>query len=284
MEDRIFQLLVENDDIAWKDIIFNLVKTEQMDPWDIKIGQLAKKYIELLKKAKDLDFKISGKVVLAASILLRMKSKRLVGEDLDEFDRLLAGNTVDEDEFYDELATMRDASQISEEERMNLVPRTPQPRKRKVSVYDLVNALEKALEVKKRRIIKSMPSLEVEQPKKTKDVGLMIRQVYNRILDFFIAKSGRKLTFSQLVPSKTKEDKILTFMPLLHLSNNRKIDLYQKKHFGDIDIMLNKVEEGENPTDAEGNDGNTGGDGGKANKGQAGQGVQEGAPEAKGNA
>jgi len=161
MEDRIFQLLVENDDIAWKDIIFNLVKTEQMDPWDIKIGQLAKKYIELLKKAKDLDFKISGKVVLAASILLRMKSKRLVGEDLDEFDRLLAGNTVDEDEFYDELATMRDASQISEEERMNLVPRTPQPRKRKVSVYDLVNALEKALEVKKRRIIIIVASIAV---------------------------------------------------------------------------------------------------------------------------
>ncbi|MBN2112072.1 segregation/condensation protein A [Candidatus Woesearchaeota archaeon] len=250
MEDKIFQLLVEEDDITWKDIIFNLVKTEQMDPWDINIGLLSKKYIELLKKAKELDFKISGKVVLAAAILLRLKSKRLVGEDLDEFDRLLAGNTVDEDEFYDDLAAMRDASKIPEEERLNLVPRTPQPRKRKVSVYDLVNALEKALEVKKRRIIKSIPTLEVEVPQKTTDIGLVIKQVYNRILDHFLEKKGRKLTFSQLVPSRDKEDKILTFIPLLHLSNSRKIDLEQEAHFGEIDIRLLKKKE--NPADTAG--------------------------------
>ena len=32
-----------------------------------------------------------------------------------------------------------------------IYPRTPQPRKRKVSVFDLVQALEKALEVENRR-------------------------------------------------------------------------------------------------------------------------------------
>lgn len=240
MEDRIFELLVENDDIGWKDMIFNLVKTEQMDPWDVDIGNLANKYIEMLKKAKELDFKISGKVVLAAALLLRMKSKRLVGADLDEFDRLLAGNTVDEDAFYGDLAAMRDVSQIPEEERIKLIPRTPQPRKRKVSVYDLVNALEKALEVKKRRIIKSMPILNVEQPKRPKDIGMVIRQVYDRILDFFVGQNSKRLTFSQLVPSKAKEDKIYTFIPLLHLSNHRKIDLDQRQHFGEINIMLRK--------------------------------------------
>lgn len=240
MEDKIFQLLVEQDDVTWKDIIFNLVKTEKMDPWDIDIGHLSQKYISLLKKAKELDFKISGKVVLAAAILLTLKSKRLVGEDLDEFDRMLAGNHVEEDDFYDELATMRDASKITEEEKVKLIPRTPQPRKRKVSVYDLVNALEKALEVKKRRIIKSIPTLEVEAPKKTRDVSLVIKQVYNRILDFFLTNSGKKMTFSNLVPSQDKEDKILTFIPLLHLSNSRKIDIEQEEHFGDIDIKLLK--------------------------------------------
>ena len=238
MEDKIFQLLVEQDDITWKDIIMNLIKTEQMDPWDVNLGHLSKKYIELLKKAKGLDFKISGKVVLAAAILLRLKSKKLVGDDLDEFDRLLAGNQTEEDDFYDDLAAMRDASQITDEEKINLIPRTPQPRKRKVSVYDLVNALEKALEVKKRRIIKSIPALEVEVPKKTKDSGLVMKQVYNRILDFFLAKKSKKMVFSQLVPSDEKGDKICTFVPLLHLSNNKKIELEQREHFGEIDIML----------------------------------------------
>jgi len=243
MEDKIFELLVENDDVAWKDILFDLIKKEGMDPWDIKIGLIASKYIELLKKAKDLDFKVSGKVVLAAALFLKLKSKRLIGDDLDEFDRLLAGNTpVDEDSFYDDIAAMRDASQIPEEEKLRLIPRTPQPRKRKVSVYDLVNALEKALEVKKRRIIKSMPTLEVEAPKRTRDVGLVIRQTYNKILDFFIDGGNKSLTFTELVPSKTKEDKIYTFIPLLHLSNHRKIELQQQKHFGEIGIKLRKNE------------------------------------------
>ncbi len=243
MEDRIFQLLVEQDDVTWKDIILNLVKTEQMDPWDINIGLLAKRYIELLNKAKELDFKISGKVVLAAAILLKLKSKRLVGEDLDEFDRMLAGGSEEETDFYEDLAEMRDASRISEQEKMHLVPRTPQPRKRKVSVYDLVNALEKALEVKKRRIIKSIPSLEVEQPKRARDVGLMIKQVYSRILDFFLANTGRKMTFTNLVQSADKHDKIMAFIPLLHLSTSRKINLEQKEHFGEISIILNKKAE-----------------------------------------
>jgi len=244
MEDKIFKLLVESDDIAWKDIIFDLVRKEQMDPWDVDICGLAKKYVDMLKQAKELDFKISGKVVLAAALLLRMKSKRLVGSDLDEFDRLLAGNQVDEDDFYDGIAAMRDVSQIPEAERIKLIPRTPQPRKRKVSVYDLVNALEKALEVKKRRIIKSMPSLEVEQPKRNKDIGMVIRQVYDRILDFFVGEGVKSLSFSTLVPSKTKEDKIYTFVPLLHLSNHRKIDLEQNKHFGEISIKLRKDSQG----------------------------------------
>ena len=52
MEDKIFKLLVESDDIAWKDIIFDLVRKEQMDPWDVDICGLAKRYIDMLKQAK----------------------------------------------------------------------------------------------------------------------------------------------------------------------------------------------------------------------------------------
>ena len=118
-----------------------------------------------LKDLKKFNFKVSGKAVLAAALLLKIKSNRLVGEDLDEFDRLMASKDVNEDEFYDELAAeMRDPSQISEDERVTLIPRTPQPRSRKVSVHDLVGALEKALEVKKRRLIKSMPEGDFEIP------------------------------------------------------------------------------------------------------------------------
>jgi segregation and condensation protein A len=241
MEEKIFKILVEDNEVTWKDIIFDLIKQENMDPWDVNVSILTKKYISMLKKMKGLDFKISGKVVFAAAILLKAKSKRLVGDDLDEFDRLLAsGDEPDEAGFYEDLAMMRDASQIPEEEMLKLIPRTPQPRKRKVSVYDLVNALEKALEVKKRRIIRSMPKLGVEMPEKSRDINLVIKQIYNKILDFFLSNPQNRLKFTNLVPSEEKLDKVFTFIPLLHLANQRKVDLVQHKHFGDIDVRLLK--------------------------------------------
>lgn len=246
MEDKLFTLLVEQEDITWKDIIYDLIKTEQLDPWDVDISRLTQKYIETIKDLKKADFKLSGKVLLAAALMLSMKGKRLVGEDLDALDRLIAQKDINEQEFYDDLenATFRDPSQIPEAERMHLVPRTPQPRLRKVSVYDLVAALEKALEVKKRRLLRELPATHTYLPKKSRDISLMIKGLYKHILDYFSANPGRKLHFSTLTPNATKEDKIFTFIPILHLTNERKIDVHQPEHFSDFRIHLidkNKV-------------------------------------------
>ena len=133
MEEKLLEIVVEKDEITWKDIIYDLVKSDQMDPWDIDISKLTKLFIDKLNNLKKFNFKVSGKAVLAAALLLKIKSNRLVGEDMDEFDRLLSSKDINEEEFYDELAAeMRDPSMISEEERVTLIPRTPQPRSRKV--------------------------------------------------------------------------------------------------------------------------------------------------------
>ena len=67
----------------------------------------------------------------------------------------------------------------------------------------------------------------------------MIKNLYLKIKDMFKGKDN--LTFSKLVPSENKEDKVFTFIPLLHLTNQRKIDLEQKEHFGEIEIVLNQA-------------------------------------------
>ena len=48
----------------------------------------------------------------------------------------------------------------------------------------------------------------------------------------------KNLNFSGLLPSDDKLDKVYTFISLLHLKNQKKIDLLQKEHFGEIDIVL----------------------------------------------
>ena len=59
----------------------------------------------------------------------------------------------------------------------------------------------------------------------------------------FFQSGGKSLNFSNLVPSDSKMDKVLTFIPLLHLTNQRKVDLEQEKHFGEIEVYLRSQKE-----------------------------------------
>ncbi len=237
--DRIFNIILSKaDEITWQNIIFELIKTEQMDPWDIDVSLLTQKYIEILRSLKGHDFRISGKVLLAAAILLKMKSHKLVGEDLSELDRLLIGVQEDIEEIgFEETTEIPKLTEIP-----TLIPRMPQPRKRKVSIYDLVEALERALEVKKRRLLHSIPPLNLEAPKKKKEITEIIREVYGKIKAFFLSTIKDKLTFTKLLPSESKEDKVHTFIPLLHLAQQNKIELVQENPFGEIQIFLKKRE------------------------------------------
>ncbi len=233
MEDKIFSIIFNEDEITWKTLLLELIKTEQMDPWDIDISLLAKKYISMVKKLKEHDFRMSGKVVLAAAILLRMQSTQLVEEDMAEFDLLLAGES--EGGLLDGLED--GVKQRMPWDRRKLIPKTPQPRKRKVSIHDLIEALQKALEVSKRRFMNQANIPKMEVPQKKFDITEMMSVIFQKILNFFNG-GGKKLLFHNLVPKDTKEAKVHTFIPLLHLSNERKVNINQEEHFGDIEITL----------------------------------------------
>ncbi len=240
--DQFMTLIFEEEEIMWKQTLMELVRSEQMDPWNINISVLAVKFLEFLQKMKELDFRVTGKMVLAAALLLRLKSVRLLGADLDELDRLIAGEGMSEDEFYDELeAQKRKKNGPQPWENQPLIPRTPQPRERKVSIYDLVGALEKALEVKKRRIMNSIPSYDHVIPDKKIEISVVIKDMYQAIVNHFDTQKEAPLTFSMLLTGEERMDKVFTFIPLLHLSNQQKIELQQDEPFAEINVVLRAV-------------------------------------------
>ncbi|MBN1646183.1 segregation/condensation protein A [Candidatus Woesearchaeota archaeon] len=234
--DKIFSIIFQEDELTWQNIIYDLVQTEQMDPWDVNVSLLSAKFIEKLRELKELDFRISGKVVLAAAILLKIKSTRLVNEDMLALDNII--NSVEDP--VDLIEELGEHLQLPDDERkQRLVPRTPQPRKRKISVFDLVTALEKALDLEAKRPPKVTDKATLKRPEKKFELGEMIASVYTQVKSHFDNKTER-LKFHELIPSDSKEDKIYTFIPLLHLENQRKVDMSQKVHWGEIDIALAK--------------------------------------------
>src|SRR3989338_394945 len=233
MQDRIFEMLLKEDEITWQTILYDLIKTEEMDPWDIDISILARKYIDTIKKLQEMNFAISGKIILASAILLKIKSQKLVEEDIARFEAII---NPPEEEFIPE-GLDNESLEALEENKIVIIPKMPQPRRRKVSLQDLVGALQKALKVEQRRIIRKEYDLDVPEvivPEKKVNINELIDNIYNKILNFF--KTENSLTFSKLAGSERREDRIATFVPLLHLDHQRKIDLLQDEHFGEIGI------------------------------------------------
>lgn len=239
-QDRIFSILFKEDELTWQNIIYDLVRVEGMNPWDIDISEIAHKFLELLKKLREMDFRISGKVVLASALLLKLKSDRLLEDDIAAFDSLMS-SVDDPGELLDELSLDETGPKREKILAPGLMPRTPQPRKRKVSVYDLIGALEKALEVEWRRPVYVEPKVKIRMPEKFVDMGELIQDVYHKVEAYYgEPEKPHRLTFSELIPSDSKEDKVYTFIPLLHLENQRKVDMYQDIHFGEIEIDMRK--------------------------------------------
>jgi len=245
--DFIYDVLTDKDEIDWKDILMKLIKDDNIDPWDVDVSIIAKRYVEAVKKLKEMDFRVSGKVILASAILLSIKSNRLVEGDINAFDALISSLTQTE---YDELLSGELGDFLSGEYIENLplkerekLPfltlRTPQPRSRKISILDLVEALDKALEVRDRRQNKiSSREEKVFIPNKERNLKSVILSVYENIQVVF--KKKQKIFFSDIIKSPNREDVIYTFIPLLHLDFQQVVRLDQEAEFGEIQISLLK--------------------------------------------
>ena len=49
-QEEIQNILFNDREIGWKEIIFDLIHTEQLDPWDIDISLLAEKFLGKIKE------------------------------------------------------------------------------------------------------------------------------------------------------------------------------------------------------------------------------------------
>ncbi|MBS3155926.1 segregation/condensation protein A [Candidatus Woesearchaeota archaeon] len=238
MLDDLYNLIVNKDEITWQSLLMDLIKSEEMDPWDIDVSLLARKYLDSIKEMQKFNFFVSGKMILASALLLRIKSDKFMDEDIAHFDNLMYPpeelDPMEMEAYLDAPAPQR--------EKVKLTIKTPQARKRRVTLSDLMGALQKALEVNQRKVSKKEYSLSIDMeiPVKEIDITALIKDVYSRVVGHFETNEKGELTFSMLVKSDRKEDKILTILPLLHLDNDGKVELNQVEHFGDIYIKLNK--------------------------------------------
>jgi segregation and condensation protein A len=233
--------IVTGRDPSWQSIIYELISSEQMDPWNIDISVLCRSYFERIRELEENNFHVSSKILLAAALLLRIKSEVLLNKYIRDIDKIL----FNEEE---EVKKIIERIELNEDEIPVLSPKTPLPRFKQVTLQELIDSLDVAIKTESRRIEKEIQKKQAERmshvdiPKfKRINIKDRIRRFYAKILTAFKSKKAEmKLPYSSFT-GDNKEEKIACFLPMLHLSNTGKLWLEQEKHFSEIWLYLYEV-------------------------------------------
>lgn len=198
------------------DMLMSLVFTREIDPWNIDIVELTSKYLEQIQRAEELDLRLSGKTYLVATILLRMQSESF---------------------FIEEKVTEEEESQELDFEPSPILP--PLRRKSgKITLPELLNALLVVLEEREKRKEKpvKLPERHVVRVDIYRvDIKKYVEELFIRIK---LISNGEIITFSQLLIDKSPLFIARTFLYLLFLEMNRRIDIWQEVEFGEIYIKV----------------------------------------------
>ncbi len=204
---------------TWKDILIELVKKEQIDPWNIDIVDVVDKYVAAVREMKVLDLRIPANIILAASILLRFQSEVLLHHE--------------EEELAQEHEQSRRITDVEP-----LTFRLRLPPKRRLTLAELVAALDEAMKLREVREL-AKKNLQVSFPLmfKSIDIETEIENIYGIVKSNVDASN--MTTFNTVSRSAQFNDVLLElFIPLLFLAHKNRVTLIQEKFFDEIIISL----------------------------------------------
>ncbi|WP_290902663.1 segregation/condensation protein A [Ferroglobus sp.] len=218
-----------------------MAKKGEIDPWNVDVVEVADKFLEELERAKKLDLRVSGRVLLYAAILVRMKSEILTNELLK----------VEEEESFEEYfqPEFQDfefeeyvVEDIEDEVIKSLIATGSRKKKlrRYTTLKDLIEELKKAEERRRKKKRKVRREKDVrEDPLETpheENVEEWIREAEKIIFDF--AKRMEIIPFSKVCG----EDIVRSYVSILHLAFRKKIEIWQEKIF-ESEVLLRWIDE-----------------------------------------
>ncbi|MFC2099440.1 hypothetical protein ACFLSF_01240 [Candidatus Bipolaricaulota bacterium] len=220
---------------SWEGVLEHL--TSDMDPWNIDLAVLARRYRDYVRALQDMEFEVPGRMVLTCSILLRMKSDVLLAAGQTDRDGLVAEL---EDAIEQEIFEWEEPPAAIDE---YSVPVLRRPR-RQVTLFDLQHALKAAMKVSRRRAERLLDTdyeMEDVDPFESFEIGGVdfagrLQVLFEKIKNML---SGRRvLSFFRLLDRGDKDERVERFFEILHLDAEGEISCSQKEFLGDILIRL----------------------------------------------
>src|SRR5690625_2268654 len=227
------------------DLLLHLVNELEIDIYDIPVAEITEQYMHYIHTMQIIELNIASEYLVMAATLLEIKSAMLlpsqevVHEDYDEEDpreqliqRLieyrkykLAASQLKEKELAENQIFTRPPVQFNE---LNTRQPTLQAN---ISIYDMLHALNKVF----KRQSWSAP-LETTVNK----MELTIEQRSQEIITL-LQQINDKVRFDDLFPYPTKGHIVTTFLAVLQLLKNNRIQCYQEIQFHPIYVYQTEV-------------------------------------------
>jgi segregation and condensation protein A len=203
------------------EVLVELAKSGEIDPWDIDIAMATEKFLQYIDSLEKRDLRIPARTLLYASILLRMKSDSMEEQKEEEPEPVI-------EEILDE----------PEEEIEENLPRPPVRRhtKRPVTLDELISELKKAEMVGRRKAMRERwPSTEEKTLDVSHDEGIEDRiKALGPILDDMFMESNT-VTFQEINSKNSKtEDGVTNYVSLLFMAQRKQVWLEQEEIYGDL--------------------------------------------------
>ncbi len=203
-------------------VLFDLIRLQHLRPWDVNLAHILNSFLVEMKKIGYIDFTASGVALLSSATIYRMKSELIL--------------------------KLEEPPELPKERVVDFVPPPIQMPFRyeytTTTLDDLLRALEGALKVEPRALaeqsqiaeLASAPLILEELDSFLVEIDQHVEKLHQRIHGLLEEK--KRITFSLLTEGLKRRDIIRTFLMLLFLASDRKIDLVQGEEFGEILITL----------------------------------------------
>jgi segregation and condensation protein A len=209
------------DQPAWKTILIGLVNSEQMDPWNIDVTELAEKYLKKINELEYNSLRVPANAILACAILVKTKSKYLKLSSLDEDEKEQVMTEEQKQLFLEELPDLMANRSF---------------REGRISLDELVESIEDIIHRTnpKKSAARVVPKMELNFD--TTSIEEKMGEVFESIKQK--VDSQGVVLFNDLCADSGIDSVVETFLPVLFLMNNGKIVAYQQEFFGDIFVQL----------------------------------------------
>ena len=237
------------------EILVNMAKNGKVDPWNIDIVDITDKYLTQLFKMKAQNLRLTGRTLLFAAVLLKLKSNILEGIDVCDFDDQPEEDfdyTDDYDEFgQSEQEYINTNNVVSLEEVLERRTSVKLNRSRVVTLKDLIRQLQFYEEMERKRSLKN--AHERAKRRVRSYARLSADDIINLAHDEYIENGVMKLkeNLARIFEHEEKielrtltllgMDKISAYISLLFLTAESDYDLMQDEFYGDLYVVKSTI-------------------------------------------